>query len=78
MRKGFLIMLAVVLVAALAAPAMAGTDINGFYRAKAWMSNFKDAGSIAGGNPTVGKDNPTNSLRRAAAPPEDSRQARRT
>ena len=29
MRKGFLIMLAVVLVAALAAPAVAGTDMNG-------------------------------------------------
>jgi hypothetical protein len=62
MRKGFLIMLAVVLVAALAAPAMAGTDINGFYRAKAWMSNFKDASSIVGGNATIGKDNATNSF----------------
>jgi len=41
MRKGFLIMLAVVLVAALAAPAMAGTDINGYYRAKGFVSNFK-------------------------------------
>ena len=41
MRKGFLVMLAVVLVAALAAPAMAGTDINGFYRAKANLSNFR-------------------------------------
>jgi len=40
MRKGFLIVLAVALVAVLAAPAVAGTDINGFYRAKAYMSNY--------------------------------------
>jgi hypothetical protein len=40
MRKGFLIMLAVALVAALAAPAVAGTDINGFYRAKGYISNY--------------------------------------
>jgi hypothetical protein len=52
MRKGFLVMLAVVLVAALAAPAVAGTDINGFYRAKAYLSNFKTGG-------TVGKDVPS-------------------
>jgi hypothetical protein len=61
MRKGFLIMLMVVLVAALAAPAMAGTDINGFIRVKGWMSNFKDAGDLTGGNPTVRKDAPINS-----------------
>ena len=42
MRKGFLILLAVALVAAMAAPTMAGTDINGFYRAKAYTSNFKN------------------------------------
>ncbi len=42
MRKGFLIVLAVALVAAMAAPAMAGTDINGFYRAKAYTSNYKN------------------------------------
>lgn len=52
MRKGFLVMLAVVLVAALAAPAMAGTDINGFYRAKGYVSNFKSGG-------TIGKDLPS-------------------
>lgn len=44
MRKGFLVMLAVVLVAALAAPAVAGTDINGFYRSKGYVSNFKSGG----------------------------------
>jgi len=47
MRKGFLIMLAVVLVAALAAPAMAGTDINGYYRAKGYVSNVK-TGAVTG------------------------------
>jgi hypothetical protein len=42
MRKGFLIVLAVVLVAALAAPAMAGMDApSGFIRVKGYMSNFK-------------------------------------
>jgi hypothetical protein len=45
MRKGFLIVLAVALVAALAAPAVAGTDINGLYRAKAWVSNFRTTGT---------------------------------
>jgi hypothetical protein len=40
MRKGFLMVLAVALVAVLAAPAMAGTDINGFYRAKGYVTNF--------------------------------------
>ena len=48
MRKGFLIMLAVVLVAAMAAPAVAGTDINGFYRAKAWVSNFRSTATYPG------------------------------
>ena len=55
MRKGFLIMLAVVLVAALAAPAVAGTDINGFYRTKAYMSNFKTGATSV----TLAKDAPT-------------------
>jgi hypothetical protein len=45
MRKGFLVVLAVVLVAAMAAPAMAGTDINGFYRAKGYTSNYKNYSS---------------------------------
>lgn len=40
MRKGFLIVLVVVLAAAFAAPAMAGTDINGFYKSRAFMTNF--------------------------------------
>ncbi|HEX9192069.1 MAG TPA: porin [Candidatus Deferrimicrobiaceae bacterium] len=40
MRKGFLMGLAVALVAVLAAPAVAGTDINGFYRAKGYVTNF--------------------------------------
>jgi hypothetical protein len=42
MRKGFLIVLAVVLVAALAAPAMAGMDAAGFIRVKGYVSNFKN------------------------------------
>ena len=58
MRKGFLIMLAVVLVAALAAPAMAGTDISGMYRTKAWMSNFRTSGAAA----VLAKDAPTNAF----------------
>jgi hypothetical protein len=61
MRKGFLVMLAVVLVAALAAPAMAGTDINGFYRAKANLSNFRGyLGGAYGGSTVPGKDNAAN------------------
>jgi len=40
MRKGFLIVLVVVLAAAFAAPAMAGTDINGFYKTRMFMTNF--------------------------------------
>lgn len=55
MRKGFLIVLAVALVAAMAAPAVAGTDLNGFYRAKGWMSNFKTPAS----SPIIQKDAPT-------------------
>jgi hypothetical protein len=42
MRKGFLIVLAVVLVAALAAPAMAAMDVTGFVRTKGYVSNFKN------------------------------------
>jgi hypothetical protein len=44
MRKGFLVMLAVVLVAALAAPAMADTSLNGFVRSRAFLSNYKNNG----------------------------------
>jgi len=47
MRKGFLMVLAVLLVAVLAAPAVAGTDINGFYRAKGYVSNFKTNASTS-------------------------------
>lgn len=56
MRKGFLIVLAVALVAAMALPAVAGTDINGFYRTKAWMSNFRTSSSAG----VLAKDAPSN------------------
>ena len=52
MRKVFLIVLAAVLVAAIAAPAMAGADINGFYRAKAYTSNYKNYTTANYVNPT--------------------------
>ncbi len=45
MKKGFQVFLAVALVAAMAVPAMAETGINGFYRAKGFVSNFKAFGS---------------------------------
>lgn len=56
MRKGFLIGLAVVLVAVLAAPAMAGMDASGFVRVKGYMSNFYTGSSA---NPTLKNDAPT-------------------
>jgi hypothetical protein len=45
MRKGLIVLLVVVLAAAFALPAMAA-DIkaSGFYRSKAWLSNFHDGG----------------------------------
>ena len=55
MRKGFLIVLAVVLVAALAAPAMAGMDVSGFVRVKGYMSNFKNGATA----PVLKEDAPT-------------------
>ena len=55
MRKGFLIVLAVVLVAAVAAPAMAGMDVSGFVRSKAYMSNFKNGAT----QPVLSEDAPT-------------------
>ncbi len=61
MRKGFLIVLMVALVAAIAAPAMAGTDINGFYRAKGYGSNFKTFSSGNHVNPSPADVAPTNS-----------------
>jgi hypothetical protein len=61
MRKGFLIVLVVVLAAAFAAPAMAGTDINGFYKSRAFMTNYvKYFGGAYGATVTnPGKDLPT-------------------
>jgi hypothetical protein len=56
MRKGFLIVIAVLLVAALAAPAMAGMDASGFVRVKSYMSNFYTTAS----NPTLQQDAPSN------------------
>lgn len=61
MRKGFLIVLMVALVAAIAAPAMAGTDINGFYRSKGYISNYKNYSSGNYVNPTPAGIAPTNS-----------------
>jgi hypothetical protein len=56
MRKGFLIVMAVALVAALAAPAMAGMDVSGFLRVKGYMGNFDNSAT----NPLLQKDAPTN------------------
>lgn len=43
MRKGLIVLLVVVLAGAFALPAMAAdVKASGFYRAKAWMSNFHD------------------------------------
>jgi hypothetical protein len=42
MRKGWIVLLAAVLVAALALPAMADVTASGFYRSKAYVSNFID------------------------------------
>jgi len=61
MRKGFLMTLTVVLVAAIAAPAMAGADINGFYRAKEYVSNYKNYTSANYVNPSPADVAPTNS-----------------
>ena len=58
MRKGFLIVLAVVLVAALAAPAMAGMDATGFIRIKGYLGNFKNGSAPGGANPVLKKDAP--------------------
>jgi hypothetical protein len=55
MRKGFLIVMAVLLVAVLAAPAMAGMDASGFIRVKSYMSNFYNASSA----PVLKQDAPT-------------------
>jgi hypothetical protein len=55
MRKGLVVLLAAVVVVMFAVPAMAGTDISGFYRSKGYISNFKDSS----GGPTIQKDAPS-------------------
>jgi hypothetical protein len=57
MRKGFLIIVAVVLAVALAAPAMADTSVNGFVWSKGWLSNYANNGA---GYIQPGKDSPSN------------------
>ncbi|MGZ8461113.1 MAG: hypothetical protein ACXWW2_11855, partial [Candidatus Deferrimicrobiaceae bacterium] len=61
MRKGILIVLMVALVAAIAVPAMAGTDIAGFYRAKGYMSNYKNYTSSNYVNPSPADNSSTHS-----------------
>lgn len=56
MRKGFLIMLAVVLVAAVAATAMADTNVAGYFRARGHVGNYANYGT-----PVIQADNPTSS-----------------
>jgi len=62
MRKGLIVLLAVVLAAAFALPAMAADmKASGFYRSKAWLSNFHDVGgapSLRNGAP--GEEEQTN------------------
>ena len=55
MRKGFLVVLAVVLVAVLAAPAMAGMDASGFVRVKSYVTNWYNGST----NPVLKQDAPT-------------------
>ena len=55
MRKGLVVLLAAVVVVMFAVPAMAGTNISGFYRSKGYISNFKDSS----GGPTIQKDAPS-------------------
>ena len=55
MRKGFLIVLVVALVAAMAAPALAGMGVSGFIREKGYMSNFKNGATA----PVLKQDAPT-------------------
>ena len=59
MRKGLVLVLAAVLVAAFAAPAMADLKVTGFYRSKAMMSNFFNMGgggrgAVVLGSPGIG------------------------
>jgi hypothetical protein len=44
MRKCLIALVAVIAVAMVAAPAMADMKASGFYRSKAWLSNFHDGG----------------------------------
>jgi hypothetical protein len=62
MRKGLIVLLAAVVVVAFALPAMAdliptNIKVNGFYRSKAWLSNFHDVG----GGPSLRTDTPGDS-----------------
>ena len=75
MRKGFLIVLAVVLVAALAAPAMAGMrPDSGFFRVKGYMSNFKNGAAA----PVLENETPRQRRTSRSASARNSRSARRT
>ena len=47
MRKVLMVVFAVVLVAAFALPAMADTQVSGYYRAKGYISNFKRLGAAS-------------------------------
>jgi hypothetical protein len=47
MRKGFVVLLAALVVAMFAMPAMAGTEVSGLYRAKGYVSNFKELGAAS-------------------------------
>ncbi len=55
MRKCLVVLLAAVVVVMFAVPAMAGTEVTGFYRTKGYVSNFKDSA----GGPTIAKDAPS-------------------
>ena len=55
MRKGLILVLAAVLVAVFAAPAMADLKVTGFYRAKAVMSNFFHANEAGSSNTILQK-----------------------
>jgi hypothetical protein len=61
MRKGFLIVLMVALVTAIAAPAVADHELFGFYRTKGFVSNFKTFASGNHVNPSPADVAPTNS-----------------
>jgi len=54
MRKGWIVFVTAVLVTVLAVPAMADIKATGFYRSKAWLSNFHDGS----GGPSLRTDEP--------------------